>query len=176
MNRIAVGPPLSRNQELQALYRAGLLSFGPGPAPQLDFDTEQAHFTLSSTRLQQPSTVCFDVLVRAKLDSFYPEHDRSPLVANLLKQQIIRPYRNGDFHPGGIDVNRAQNVIAANGQVQHNFWALGNPTEGANFYTFILPRPLVNSRSIQDAGRCVLQLFSYIEQQQQSQQQHSVTA
>jgi len=176
MNRIAVGPPLSRNRELQALYRAGLLSFGPGPAPQLDFDTEQARFTLSSTRLQQPSTVCFDVLVRAKLDSFYPERDRSPLVANLLKQQIIRPYRNGDFHPGGIDVNRAQNVIAANGQVQPNFWALGNPTEGANFYTFILPRPLVNSRSIQDAGRCVLQLFSCIEQQQQPEQQHSVTA
>lgn len=42
-------------------------------------------------------------------------------------------------------------------------WALGNIVEGANFYTYVLPRPGVNSRAIRDAGKCVLELFEQLE-------------
>lgn len=159
MNRIAVGPPKERNMQLLALMDAGVVTLAPGPAPKVTFDRNEARFSIASTQLQQRSTRYFDVLVRAKLDAFYPEQDSSPFIANALANKVMRPYRNGSFHPGGIEVDRAQNVVDAEGRVHANVWALGNLAEGANFYTYVLPRPMVNSRFIQDAGKCVIDML-----------------
>jgi len=159
MNRIAVGPPKERNMQLLALLDAGIVTLAPGPAPKVWFDRNEARFSITSTHLQEHSTQQFDVLVRARLDSFYPEQDSSPFIANALANKVMRPYRNGNFHPGGIEVDRAQNVVDAEGRVRTNVWALGNLVEGANFYTYVLPRPMVNSRFIQDAGKCVIDMF-----------------
>ena len=159
MNRIAVGPPSVRNMQLLALLDAGIVALAPGPAPKVAFDRLEARFSIASTQLQQRSTQYFDVLVRAKVDSFYPEQDSSLFIANALANKVLRPYRNGSFHPGGIEVDRGQNVVDAEGRVRTNVWALGNLAEGANFYTYVLPRPMVNSRFIQDAGKCVIDMF-----------------
>jgi uncharacterized NAD(P)/FAD-binding protein YdhS len=156
MNRVAVGPPKERNQQLLALMDAGIVAMGPGPSPSVSFDDAESRYLLRSTALAQPAQMHFDVLVRAKLDSFYPEQALSPLIANALANGVVRPYYNGSFHPGGIEVDRSQNVVDAAGRVHGNVWALGNIAEGANFYTYVLPRPMVNSRFVQDAGKCVL--------------------
>ncbi len=163
MNRIAVGPPKERNMQLLALLDAGIVTLAPGPAPVLGFNPTEARFLVMSTQLEQPTTHYFDVLVRAKLDAFYPEQDSSPFIANALANKVIRPYRNGSFHPGGIEVDRAQNVVDAEGRTRTNVWALGNLAEGANFYTYVLPRPMVNSRFIQDAGKCVIDMLRLAE-------------
>jgi uncharacterized NAD(P)/FAD-binding protein YdhS len=156
MNRIAVGPPKERNMQLLALMDAGIVTLGAGPAPDVQFDEAQSRFVMTSTTLAEPERQHFDVLVRARLDSFHPQNDTSAFIVNALANGVVRPYRNGDFQPGGIDVNRSQNIVDAQGRVHANVWALGNIAEGANFYTYVLPRPMVNSRFIQDAGRCVL--------------------
>jgi hypothetical protein len=162
MNRVAVGPPKERNMELLALLEAGIVRLGPGSNPILSFSEQDSKFFLRSTKLGPPVVNFFDVLIRAKLDSFYPAEDRSKLIQNLLKGGMVKPYKNGVFHPGGIAVDKSQNVVDIDGNVRKNIWALGIPVEGPNFYTYVLPRPLVNSRALQDAGRCVLAMFSQI--------------
>ena len=142
--------------QLLALLDAKVVSLGAGPSPEIAFDERESRFVMGSTTLSRESTYYFDVLVRARLDTFHPEHDMSTFIANALANGVLRPYRNGSFQPGGIEVDRSQNVVDAKGRVHGNVWALGNIAEGANFYTYVLPRPMVNSRFIQDAGKCVL--------------------
>lgn len=163
MNRIAVGPPKERNMQLRALLDAGVVSMGPGPAPEVSFDQSEARFSMASTQLHAQARVDFDVFIKARIDAFLPEQDASAFFTNALANGSLRPYRNGGFHPGGIDVDRNQNIIDGQGRVHRNVWALGTLAEGANFYTFVLPRPCVNSRFIQDAGKCVKSILSAIE-------------
>jgi uncharacterized NAD(P)/FAD-binding protein YdhS len=163
MYRIAAGAPKERNIELLALIDAGIATFGPGPSPDLSLDQVRARFVLRSTRLSRPVEKYADVLVRARIDcSVYPEKQDSALIGAMLRGGTVRPYMNGAFHPGGIDVDASQNVISATGLVQRNLWALGILVEGANFCTYVLPRALVNSRFIQFSGRCALKMFALI--------------
>jgi uncharacterized NAD(P)/FAD-binding protein YdhS len=164
MYRISAGAPKERNMELLALINAGIASFGPGPSPEVFLDASNAHFVLRSTRLATPVEKYPDVLIRARIDcAVYPERQDSGLIRSLLRSGVVRPYMNGGFHPGGIDVDVSQNVIAASGRVQHNLWALGILTEGANFCTYVLPRALVNSRFLQFSGRCALKMFALLD-------------
>ncbi|MCM0589757.1 MAG: FAD/NAD(P)-binding protein [Gloeotrichia echinulata DEX184] len=162
MNRVAVGPPKERNIEFLALLEAGIVKLGPGPNSTLEFSEQDSKFLLKSTQLRSPSVNSFDVLIRAKLDSFYPTTDRSKLIQNLLKSGMVTPYKNGAFHPGGIAIDESQNIVNRDGKVYKNIWALGILVEGPNFYTYVLPRPFVNSRALQDAGRCVLAMLNQI--------------
>jgi uncharacterized NAD(P)/FAD-binding protein YdhS len=152
INRIAVGPPKERNIELLALMEAGIVEFGIGPAPKVGYDPEKGKFTLTSSKFSEPVTEYFDVMVRAKIDMFEPERSTSPLVRNMLKSGLAVPYQNGPFKAGGLNVNERGYIINSQGQVLENLCAQGNVVEGSNFYTFVLPRPNVNSRSIYDAG------------------------
>ena len=43
-----------------------------------------------------------------------------------------------------------------------NAWALGIPTEGVKFYTFVVPRSGVNSTAIVDADRAVSKMLSLV--------------
>jgi hypothetical protein len=69
---------------------------------------------------------------------------------------------NGQFHPGGITVDRNMNVVAKDGTAQTTLWALGTLVEGCKFYTFVLPRPGANSTTMVDAGRAVGRMFDAI--------------
>jgi uncharacterized NAD(P)/FAD-binding protein YdhS len=130
----------------------------------VSFDEAEARFVLRSTRLDRSVERHLDVVVRARIDcTVYPEKQGSALIRNMLRRGTLRPYMNGGFHPGGIDVDASQNVIAAAGHVHRNLWALGILVEGANFCTYVLPRALVNSRFIQFSGRCALNMFALIE-------------
>jgi len=162
INRVAVGPPKERNIELLALLEAGIVKLGPGPNSRLEFSEQHSKFLLKSTQLSSPSGYSFDVLIKAKVDSFYPTDDKSKLIQNLLKSGMVTPYKNGLFHPGGIAIDEFQNIINRDGKVYKNIWALGILVEGPNFYTYVLPRPFVNSRALQDAGRCVLAMLNQI--------------
>ncbi len=164
MYRIAAGAPKERNMELLALLDAGVVSLGPGPNPDLSLDTARAHFILRSTQLAKPVEEYMDVIVRARIDcTVYPEKQESALIRNMLRRGALRPYRNGGFHPGGIDVDASQNVINASGRVHSNIWALGIIVEGVNWCTYVLPRAQVNSRFIQFSGRCALKIFALLD-------------
>ncbi|MBA2676715.1 FAD/NAD(P)-binding protein [Ramlibacter sp.] len=157
MYRVSAGAPKERNMELLALLDAGILRFGPGSNPSVRLDPVQGRFLLGSSALAAPASLGFDVLVRARIDScVYPLRQNASLLARLVQRGVARPFMNGGFHPGGIDVDRAQNVVAANASVWPDLWALGIITEGPNFCTYVLPRVGVNSRFLQFSGRCAL--------------------
>ncbi|MFP1908982.1 FAD/NAD(P)-binding protein [Lonsdalea quercina] len=163
-NRIAVGPPLVRNRELLALMEAGVVNVAGGPASTLMLNAHSGCFEINSTFADTNSRTEFDVLVKAKIDSFSALHDDSPFIHNLITQGIIRPFINQGYHPGGIDIDRNQHPISSKGEAQKSLWALGVLAEGPNFYTYVLPRPQVNSRALQDAGRCVIEMYQQLEQ------------
>jgi uncharacterized NAD(P)/FAD-binding protein YdhS len=165
INRIAVGPPKERNIELLALMDAGIVTFDIGPSPIIGFDAEKGKFSLTSTKFKVPEVEYYDVMIRAKIDMFEPERSTSKLVQNILKSGLAVPYQNGPFKAGGLNVNEKGNIINNKGVVIENLFAQGNIVEGSNFYTFVLPRPNVNSRSIQDAGTASMAALNAIRAQ-----------
>jgi len=160
MNRLAVGPPVSRISEMLALMEAGVLEADFGPGAECRVPAGGGLMQLSTQWPGQPVEV--DALVRARISMHSPQDDASPLLRGLLEDGYARLFRNGDFHPGGIDIDRQHNWVARNGDVLRNAWALGIPTEGAKWCTFVVPRPGVNSTAIVDAGRAVTAMLGAV--------------
>ena len=156
MNRLAVGPPKERVAELIALIEAGIVTCDFGPNPILQAEPEGKHKLIS--RLDG-TTVTLDVVIKAQLSMHSPLQDSSALLGKLLEHGYAVPFKNGEYHPGGLAVDRGLQMIGANKEKSPNIWALGIPTEGAKFYTFVLPRPGVNSTALIDAGTIVNQIF-----------------
>lgn len=162
INRVTFGPPLMRNQQWLALMDAGVLRVADGPNPLVRIDEERSQFALHC-RFDASSTVQYlDALVVARLDVFSPELDSTIFMRNLLKRGTIRPYYNGAFHAGGVDIDGDNHPLNRAGTPLPNVWALGYVTEGAQYYTHALPRPGLHSRQVLDADRCVNALFAAI--------------
>ena len=170
MNRLAVGPPKSRIEELIALIEAGIVRFDFGPNASCVFSAETGQFLVKSQSFPEYS-VAADVLVRARIAMPSPREDRSLLMKHLFADGLVRPFSNGSFEPGGIEVDRNLNVVNRQGRTQPTFWSLGTPTEGCKFYTFVVPRPGVNSTALVDAGRVVGQMMDLICQDSSTNQQ-----
>lgn len=160
MNRIAVGPPASRMAELLALVDAGVADIGFGPGAHCVKSTQGRWKIVSAQWPERRRQL--DAHVKARVSMHSPAADASPLVRGLLSDGIARLFTNGGFHPGGIEVDRNFNVVSGSGTPIANLWALGIPTEGAKFYTFVVPRTGVNSTALVDAGRVVLDLLGQI--------------
>lgn len=160
INRVTFGPPRVRNEQLLALIEAGVLAVAAGPNPVVRIDEERSQFALHSKFAASTVIEHADVLLVARLDAFSPETDDTVLMRNLLKRGVVRPYYNGNFHPGGLDIDGANHPIARNGRISKNLWAVGYLVEGAHYYTHALPRPQLASRQVQDADRCVGELFA----------------
>lgn len=162
INRIAFGPPRHRNEELLALLDAGVVRLASGPNGVIGVDENESTFVLQTRFGTQQERHPFDVLVVARLDVFCPETDDSPFTQNLMRRGVVRPYYNGVFHPGGIDIDPDGHPRNASGEAVGNIWALGFPVEGPHYYTHALPRPLMRSRQVLDADRCVSAMFALI--------------
>lgn len=155
MNRVAFGPPRQRNAELLALLRAGVVDLAGGPGCRVEPAETAARFAVRTEFTGGRATCHADALVVARLDPFEPERDRSPLTANLLARGLVRPFTNGSYRPGGIDIDRSGRVIDGNGDATPNLWAVGYLVEGPRFYTHALPRQSLPSQFHADADACV---------------------
>jgi uncharacterized NAD(P)/FAD-binding protein YdhS len=164
INRAAFGPPLRRNQELLALLDAGVVTIVSGPDSTIDIDEYDSTYVLGSKFGGGTVKHPVDVLVIARLDGFFPETDESLLIRNILKRGLVRPYYNGVFHPGGIEIDTDCRPVDARGKAAAGIWALGYPVEGAHYYTHALPRPQLRSRQVLDADRCVNAMFGQMEE------------
>ncbi len=164
INRVAFGPPSERNEQLLALLEAGVLRVAAGPNPAIRIDEDRSQFALH-TRFAAGSVIDYaDALVIARLDVYSPETDDTALTRNLLKRGLIRPYYNGTYHPGGVDIDERNHPLGSGARAIPNLWALGYLVEGPQYYTYALPRPLLASRQVQDAERCVADLFDQVKQ------------
>lgn len=160
INRVAFGPPLRRNEELLALLDAGVVEILSGPGCSIDIDENDSTYVLTTKFAGGVEKRPVDALVIARLDGFFPETETSLLIRNVLKRGLFRPYYNGVFHPGGIDIDDASQPLNAQGEPSRNIWALGYPVEGPHYYTHALPRPQLRSRQVLDADRCVTAMFA----------------
>lgn len=165
IERAAYGPPPRRNEELLALLDAGVIELLAGPGCAVDIDENDSTYVLGTKFAGGVEKRPVDALVIARLDGFFPETDTSLLIRNVLKRGLVRPYYNGVFHPGGIDIDDASQPLNAQGEPCRNIWALGYPVEGAHYWTHALPRPLMRSRQVQDADRCVTAMFAQMTDQ-----------
>lgn len=159
INRITFGPPARRNYELLALFEAGILDLASGPGPTVSTDPDRCKFIVESQFGGIPTRAESDVLVVGRIDTFSPRNDTSQFIQNLLRRGLIRPYFNGEYHPGGLDIDRQNRPINRNGQPLPKVWAVGYPVEGPNYFTHALPLPGVRSQQVVDADRCVVELF-----------------
>jgi hypothetical protein len=159
LNRIVFGPPRHRNLELLALLDQGVIDLAGGPGAAVHADRERAQFAIETTFGARQERRYADVLVVSRIDVFSPERDQSELVTHLLERGLIRGYRNGAFHPGGIDISPSNNTIGRDGIANPRMWAIGYPVEGPHYYTQELPRPGRKSRLTLDAELCLQVLF-----------------
>jgi uncharacterized NAD(P)/FAD-binding protein YdhS len=83
----------------------------------------------------------------------------SPLLRSLSARGWIRPHRPESRLVHGVDIDRDQHPIRANGEVERRIWVLGPLCEGATFYNNLVPSPSVYSRPVADAHRCVRELY-----------------
>jgi uncharacterized NAD(P)/FAD-binding protein YdhS len=159
MNRISFGPPLRRNGELLALIEAGIVDWAGGPGCAVEFDNDNAQFSLVTHFSRETTRKFADVFIMARLPIYRPEEDAGALSASLLRRGLIRPYFNGDYHPCGMDIDMDQRPLDVRGNPLKNVWVVGYPTEGARFYTHALPRPFRQSAISLDADKAVRQMF-----------------
>ncbi|MCP3717389.1 FAD/NAD(P)-binding protein [Paraburkholderia sp. CNPSo 3281] len=160
LNRIVFGPPRHRNDELLALLDAGIVELAGGPAAHTGVDEARAQFVIETSFAGGVERRHADVLALSRIDVYSPLNDAAPLTADMIQRGVIRPHMNGDYHPGGIDIDTNNNVLGADGRAQSNMWAIGYLVEGPHYYTQELPRPGRLSRLTLDAQQCVEALFT----------------
>ncbi|MGL4766971.1 MAG: FAD/NAD(P)-binding protein [Formosimonas sp.] len=162
MNRLAVGPPLRRSQEMLALVQSGILCIDLGPQVKRVYQQGQKQPWVLHTVFGEE--VRTEHLITARIAMPKLVETSNPLLRQLLDKGIIRPFHNGTFHPCGLDITEGFNPIDSSGAIHKTIFVLGTPVEGAKFYTFILPRPFVNSTALVDADRAVSALFADFKQ------------
>jgi len=133
----------------------------PGPESSTRSSTRPpALRTLTSTRLACPERREVDWLVPAQVPLPAAADSASPLLSALARKGWIRPSHPGSSLVPGVDVDRDQHPLAANGQPNQRIWVLGPLCEGATFYNNLVPSPGVYSRPVADAHRCAAAMLA----------------
>jgi uncharacterized NAD(P)/FAD-binding protein YdhS len=164
-NRLAVGPPVEAIEELLALVEAGIVDPFCGPAPHVRWDPCNGRLVVRPSAFRGPSREV-SVVVNARISPTDVATTASPLVRNLLAGGQIVPYANAlngtVYRPGGIAVTDSYRVIDKHAHAHDNLFAIGALTEGCTWYSQVLARPYVNSRSMRDAASVALSLWDYL--------------
>jgi hypothetical protein len=140
-NRAVVGPEPQSLRQVLALVAAGVVEFGPGPAPTVS-RTSQG-WVLTSTHLDAPSSTTADRLVEAHLDLPRPISARDGLTDALRSWAAPHPADSRY-----LQLTADGQVVAKDGTVAAGVVVLGPPAEGASYYNnYVLwpgaPSPLV---------------------------------
>ena len=159
MNRLAVGPPVTRTEEMLALMEAGILKCDLGPGAICNIE--------SNSEIKMVSTLWGDyhkanVLVKAKVSMPDAKEQPSRLFQSLFKYRNARLCNSLLGKSNTIEIDHDFHLVNNRGQSIVNSWVLGVPTEGQKFYTFIMPRPGVNSTFIVDSDQAVKNMFSTV--------------
>lgn len=155
MIRICVGPPLERIQQMIALVRANILQIDLGP--NVTVEEKKDGFYLKTGFGE---TIRTDYYIIAQVNAPIVEKSNDALMKNILKKNIGCQFKIDNYKYGQLNVNSNFNLINSDNQIIPSIYALGVPTEGSKFYTYILPRPFVNSTALFDVEVCVNHLLS----------------
>ncbi|WP_052713678.1 FAD/NAD(P)-binding protein [Streptomyces katrae] len=154
---LSAGPPVERVEQLVALVERGTVEIA-GPETRFDTCEETGMFTVSSPRVAGSQRRAA-VLIDARIPTPDLRRDTSWLTRAMLASGVISEYRRtgplGDGHPtGGLAITRSPfRVVAADGTVHEDLYALGIPTEHTRWFTQVgSGKPGLNTLFRQDAA------------------------
>ncbi|MBB3610464.1 FAD/NAD(P)-binding protein [Rhizobium sp. BK602] len=150
-NRITFGPPLIRNAELLALIDAGIVDWAGGPGARAELPQQGGRFVIDTPFVADSARVQADALVIARVTGHRPAQDVRSLSRRMIANGLARAFRNGDYEPYGLDVDRRLRLIQPDGSLNPRAWAVGYVVEGPRFHTHALPRPGRASTQLNDA-------------------------
>ena len=170
-NRLAVGPPVHRAEEILSLVEAGILRIDWGPGPSARYDKKSGKIVLRSTRLAKPQEQILDVVIDGRV---VPE--QSELIRRLVLRRMARLATNSDatgtYPLRTIEVTRKGYVVNGYGTADKSVCASGQIAEGTVWYPQVAARYGVNSRSFRDAGSFGLDAREAIKHTEQRRTDH----
>ncbi|MGW5970824.1 FAD/NAD(P)-binding protein [Streptomyces sp. NPDC055186] len=153
---LSAGPPMVRVRQLRALVEQGVVELA-GPATRFETDASAGAFRVVSPRVEG-SARHVQTLVDARIPTPDLRRDTSELTVRLCAEGLVRPYAfegpdGATLVTGGMEVTAAPfHVVAADGTVQHDLYALGIPTEHTRWFTQVgSSRPGVRTLFHRDA-------------------------
>src|SRR5574337_1026889 len=149
INRLEAGPPPLRSQQLLGLLEAGVVRIPLGPDPELAACPEGVR--LSSTALDEPTTVTVDGVVRGHLDMPSLARSSSPLLNRLYGKGTLTQLSYGDTPVGSVAISEDFHPYDTEGRLQPNLSLLGVLTEGVRYFTHYRPSPRIRLRAVYDA-------------------------
>lgn len=153
-NRLCVGPPLVKIEELKALIEANVVSILY--KVQIKKDAEKVILKDYFNKNYQ-----INKLIDAKIDSLKINDD--PFLNSIIKNNLGSKFKNKNLEFECFNINKNFNSISINKSIIKNLFILGLPTEGIKFYTFILPRPFIKSTFLVDSNNAVETFISGIK-------------
>lgn len=158
-NTVAVGPPLERIEELQALIAAGIVTIAN---PGLKVEVHDHHYQATD---DAGNEWIADYLVEARLPSTNITKVTNPLMHQLYVDKYIEPVTmtrtdQSTYSIPAVHVNpRTLQTQNASGQMD-NLFIWGLPTEGGNrWFTTFLPRPNDHDSNMVDAETIAQTIF-----------------
>jgi hypothetical protein len=153
INRLEAGVPPMRSAQLLALMDAGVVRIPLGPNPEVAAGPDGIR--LSSTALDEPTSVTVDGVVRGYLDMPSLARSGSPLLKRLYAKGRLTQLSYGNTPVGSVAINEAFHPYDSEGRLQSNLSVLGVLTEGVRYFTHYLPSPRSRLRAVYDAQDCV---------------------
>jgi FAD-NAD(P)-binding len=154
INRLEAGPPPLRSQQLLALLDAGVARFPLGPDPEVRA-TGDGRGILTSTQLDEPTTVTVDGIIRGHLDLPSLARSSSLLLNRLYAKGRLTQLSYGDTAVGSVAISEDFHPYDAEGRLQAHLSLLGVLTEGVRYFTHYLPSPASRLRAVLDAQHCI---------------------
>ena len=127
---------------------------------RLRADEAGARFRIEARYGERVETSQADVLIVARLDAYSPLTDASPLSDNLLGRGLVRPYLNGGYHPGGIEIDQQLHPSARTACRRRASGSSASRSRAAFLYARAAAR--IASRQTRDADQCVRELIATI--------------
>lgn len=144
--RITFGPPILSIEKILAIAKSGILKFEIGANPKVSLNETNRKFQIFS---EQNGFRCeVEHLIDARIPKNKLPQNATRLYKNLLEKGLIKPFQNGDFNVGCLEISENGSVIDAKGNIQDDLSAYGTPTEGITFDNDSLSRKRNNFASI----------------------------
>ncbi|EMZ39889.1 FAD/NAD(P)-binding protein [Helicobacter bilis] len=143
-NRLCVGPPLIKIQELLALIKADIV--------EILYNVTFKHIRDRKFELTDSFSNHYIVnrLINARIDNLRLQENE--FLSSLLQNNLGSYFANGSIQCECLKINNNFQSINQDNTVIENLFILGLPTEGIKFYTFILPRPFIASTFLNDSN------------------------
>lgn len=161
-NRLSNGPGIEAMRKVLALLDYGLLDVSLGPAATVEALNRRPGF-----RATGPVTGVrreLDVVVEGRMHPFDARRDARPLYPGLLRDGLVRQWRNPgptpdeDFVPGGLDLTPELHPIGDDGRTEARLTFIGAPAEGLLHFQTSVARPRSNSYVLNNVARWASEL------------------